>query len=544
MNYDLKALDKALDARIKEKKLPGVSCAIYGPDGVIFEKGYGFGNNEHTKLIDENTIFGIASMSKSTSTLALAILEAEGKFSYDDPVTKYIPSFRIPGNPTDTVLVRHLAMHTAGIPPMEPLEWSIAMNSTDRFSDASEETVGKDVYSAADESDSWALQMRRTSPNQMDKIEQVIDYIANCKYKTLGAAGEYMSYSNEGYAVISYIVDAAAGMPLLRPAARALGAQGAMLEDCVRYGGILLPATGVFMLQNVFQSFFIAAEKPRLGLFVTVAAGITNMVLDALFIAVFDWGVAGAAIATGLSQCVGGVLPLIYFLRPNTSLLRLRPAALRLRPILQSCGNGSSELMSNISSSLVGMLYNFQLMRLIGEDGVSAYGVLMYVQFIFVAIFIGYSIGSAPVVSFHYGAQHHSELKNLLRKSALLMAIGGVTLTVLARVLAAPLSRLFVGYDASLYALTTHAFRLFCWSFLLAGFNIFASGFFTALNNGAVSAAISFLRTLVFQAGSVVVLPILLGVDGIWWAITSAEIFAFIISGVFLVLKRNKYHYM
>ena len=188
MNYDLKALDKALDARIKEKKLPGVSCAIYGPDGVIFEKGYGFGNNEHTKLIDENTIFGIASMSKSTSTLALAILEAEGKFSYDDPVTKYIPSFRIPGNPTDTVLVRHLAMHTAGIPPMEPLEWSIAMNSTDRFSDASEETVGKDVYSAADESDSWALQMRRTSPNQMDKIEQVIDYIANCKYKTLGAA--------------------------------------------------------------------------------------------------------------------------------------------------------------------------------------------------------------------------------------------------------------------------------------------------------------------------------------------------------------------
>ena len=200
--------------------------------------------------------------------------------------------------------------------------------------------------------------------------------------------------------------------------------------------------------------------------------------------------------------------------------------------------------MSNISSSLVGMLYNFQLMRLIGEDGVSAYGVLMYVQFIFVAIFIGYSIGSAPVVSFHYGAQHHSELKNLLRKSVLLMAIGGVTLTVLARVLAAPLSRLFVGYDASLYALTTHAFRLFCWSFLLAGFNIFASGFFTALNNGAVSAAISFLRTLVFQAGSVVVLPILLGVDGIWWAITAAEIFAFIISGVFLVLKRNKYHYI
>ena len=346
------------------------------------------------------------------------------------------------------------------------------------------------------------------------------------------------------FVVVTGLILTALGVAFIRPIARLMGASESIMADCVLYGRITIAFTTAFMLQNVFQSFFIAAEKPRLGLFVTVAAGVTNMVLDALFIAVFDWGVAGAAIATGLSQCVGGVLPLIYFLRPNTSLLRLRPAALRLRPILQSCGNGSSELMSNISSSLVGMLYNFQLMRLIGEDGVSAYGVLMYVQFIFVAIFIGYSIGSAPVVSFHYGAQHHSELKNLLRKSTLLMAIGGVTLTVLARVLAAPLSRLFVGYDASLYALTTHAFRLFCWSFLLAGFNIFASGFFTALNNGAVSAAISFLRTLVFQAGSVVVLPILPGVDGIWWAITAAEIFAFIISGVFLVLKRNKYHYM
>ena len=317
-----------------------------------------------------------------------------------------------------------------------------------------------------------------------------------------------------------------------------------MMADCILYGRIVTGFTFAFMLQNVFQSFFIAAEKPRLGLFVTVAAGVTNMVLDALFMAVFKWGVAGAAIATGLSQCVGGVLPLIYFLRPNSSLLRLRPTALRLRPILQACGNGSSELMSNISSSLVGMLYNFQLLRLIGEDGVSAYGVLMYVQFIFVAIFIGYSIGCAPVVSFHYGAGNQNELKSLLRKSVLLMGLGGVALTAAAMLLASPLAKLFVGYDADLYALTTHAFRLFSWSFLLAGFNIFASGFFTALNNGAVSAIISFLRTLVFQAGSVIILPLLLDVDGIWYAITSAEIFAFIISCTFLLAKRNKYHYM
>ena len=340
------------------------------------------------------------------------------------------------------------------------------------------------------------------------------------------------------------LVLSAVGFLTMRPVSYFLGATDAMIDDCVLYGRIVTGFTFAFMLQNVFQSFFIAAEKPRLGLIVTVAAGVTNMALDALFIAVFDWGVAGAAIATGLSQCVGGVLPLIYFLRPNDSLLRMRPTALRLRPILQACGNGSSELMSNISSSLVGMLYNFQLMRLIGEDGVSAYGVLMYVQFIFVAIFIGYSIGCAPVVSFHFGAQNHGELKNLLRKSVLLMSSGGVLLTVAARLLAALLAHLFVGYDAVLFDLTVHAFRLFSWSFLLAGFNIFASGFFTALNNGAVSAAISFLRTLVFQTASVLILPLLLGVDGIWWAITVAEIFAFLISLLFLFLKRNKYHYL
>ena len=340
------------------------------------------------------------------------------------------------------------------------------------------------------------------------------------------------------------LVLSAVGFLTMRPVSYFLGATDAMIDDCVLYGRIVTGFTFAFMLQNVFQSFFIAAEKPRLGLIVTVAAGVTNMALDALFIAVFDWGVAGAAIATGLSQCVGGVLPLIYFLRPNDSLLRMRPTALRLRPILQACGNGSSELMSNISSSLVGMLYNFQLMRLIGEDGVSAYGVLMYVQFIFVAIFIGYSIGSAPVVSFHFGAQNHGELKSLLRKSVLLMSSGGVLLTVAARLLAVLLAHLFVGYDAVLFDLTTHAFRLFSWSFLLAGFNIFTSGFFTALNNGAISAAISFLRTLVFQTASVLILPLLLGVDGIWWAITVAEIFAFLISLLFLFLKRNKYHYL
>ena len=323
-----------------------------------------------------------------------------------------------------------------------------------------------------------------------------------------------------------------------------LGATEEMMADCILYGRIVTGFTVAFMLQNVFQSFLIAAEKPKLGLLATVLAGVTNMVLDAIFIIVFKWGVAGAAIATGLSQCVGGIFPLIYFSRDNSSLLRLTNTKLEIKPILNACGNGSSELMSNISLSVVSMIYNFQLMKYVGEDGVSAYGVLMYVQFIFVAIYIGYAIGCAPITGYHFGAQNHVELKNMLRKSAFLSAISGIVLTILAIVLSSPLAKLFVGYDEELYELTRHAFSLFAYSFLLAGFNIFTSSFFTALNNGAVSAAISFMRTLIFQTSSVLILPIFLGVDGIWWAITVAEVFAFFLSLIFLFAKREKYHYM
>ena len=334
------------------------------------------------------------------------------------------------------------------------------------------------------------------------------------------------------------------GIVFIEPIARLFGASEAMLPECVLYGRIVLAFNAAFMLQNVFQAFLVTAERPHMGLYVTVAAGVTNMVLDALFIAVFKWGVAGAAIATGLSQCVGGLIPLIYFIRPNKSPLRLKLAALQLPPILQACANGSSELMNNISGSLVSIAYNAQLMKYAGENGVAAYGVLMYVQFIFVAIDVGYAVGCAPIVGYHYGAQNHGELKNMLRKSLFLMSISGVMLTLLAAALAAPLARLFVGYDQALFDMTRHAFRLFSLSFLLAGINIYVSSFFTALNNGAVSAIVSFLRTLVFQMLCVLVLPIFFGIDGIWWAMAVAEVFAFILSLSFLIVKRNKYHYM
>ena len=339
------------------------------------------------------------------------------------------------------------------------------------------------------------------------------------------------------------IVLAILGVAFMRPVASLLGATNEMIDDCVLYGRVVIAFLAPYMLQNVFQSFLIAAEKPNLGLAATLAAGITNMVLDAVLVGVLRWGVFGAALATGISQTIGGLLPFIYFIRPNSSKLHLTKAKFKLRPILQACANGSSELMSNISGSVVGIVYNFQLLKYLGENGVSAYGVLMYVQFIFIAIFVGYSIGCAPVVSFHYGAGNHSELQSLLKKSTRIVGSLSIILTVLALVLANPLAKMFVGYDAELLAITSHAFKLFSFSFLLAGFNIFASSFFTALNNGAVSAAISFLRTLIFQTSSVLILPLILGVDGLWGANVAAEIFAFVISLVFLVANRKRFHY-
>lgn len=333
------------------------------------------------------------------------------------------------------------------------------------------------------------------------------------------------------------------GIALMRPISVWLGATPEMLDDCVLYGRIVVGFNAFFMLQNVFQSFFTAAERPKLGLAVTIAAGLTNMILDYLFVGVFGWKVAGAAVATGLSQFVGSIIPLIYFILPNGSRLRLTVSRLEARPILAACANGSSELMSNISSSIVGVMYNFQLMRLIGEDGVSAFGVLMYVQFIFTAVYFGYTTGTSPIISYHYGAKNPSEIKNLLKKSVVLMAVSGVVLTGAAMLMSPLLSQIFVGYDAELKKLTEHAFLVYSINFVIAGYNIFASAFFTALNNGAVSAAISFIRTLVFQVAAVLLLPLVLGNDGIWASIIFAELGTAVVSTVFIYKKRYEYKY-
>lgn len=343
--------------------------------------------------------------------------------------------------------------------------------------------------------------------------------------------------------IISGVVLSVLGILLLRPVAAALGAEGEMLEYCVRYGRIILVAIPAFMLQYEFQSFFVTAEKPKLGLWVTVAAGVTNMLLDALFVAVFQWGVEGAAAATALSQVVGGVLPLLYFGFRRSGSLWLTKTSFDSKALIRASLNGSSELMSNISMSIVSMLYNVQLMRYAGEDGVAAYGVLMYVSMIFIAAFLGYSVGMAPIVSFHFGAQNHAELKSLLRKSFMIIGSFSVIMCLAAEVLAYPLSVFFVGYDEALLALTLEGFKIYSFSFLFAGVAIFSSAFFTALNNGFVSAAISFLRTCLFQIASVLLLPLILGINGIWLSIITAEMLAFVVAMLFLAGNKKRYHY-
>ena len=343
-------------------------------------------------------------------------------------------------------------------------------------------------------------------------------------------------FSGIGLTVISMI--------LLRPAAIALGAEGEILEDCVSYGMIVLPATTAYILQFAFQSFCVTAEKSNLSLTMMVVAGVCNIVLDALFVAVFRWGLEGAAAATSIAQTVGAIIPLIYFARPNGSLLKLGKFHFDGGALLRTCTNGASELMSNLSMSLVGMLYNLQLIRYAGENGIAAYGVIMYVNFVFLAIFIGFVISTAPLIGFNYGADNRGELKNIFRKSLAIITFFSLVMTAAALLLARPLSMVFVSYDQTLLEMTVRGFVIYSLSYLLCGFNIFGSSLFTALNNGLISAVISFVRTLVCQTCAVMLLPMIFDLDGIWFAIVAAELAALILTAFFTIKYRKHYHYL
>ena len=343
------------------------------------------------------------------------------------------------------------------------------------------------------------------------------------------------------FAIFSGAALSVIGIALLRPASILMGAEGELVELCVSYGLFILPALPGLMLQNVFQTFCVAAEKPNLGLGFTIAAGVTNIALDALLVPLF--GIRGAAIATGLSQCVGGFGPLCYFARRNSSLFRLTPAKIEGTVLWRTCTNGSSELMSNLSLNLISMLYNWQLMKYAAENGVAAYGVVMYVQFFFIAIFLGFCFGVSPVISYHYGAQNHPELKSLLRKCLVILAFLSLGLTLLAELFADPLARIFVGQDQDLLTMSKRAFIICSLIFLVGGFNIFGSSFFTALNNGLISALISFLRTLVFQAAAVLLLPVFFGLDGIWWSVVVSDLAAILLTTICMIKYRKRYHY-
>ena len=365
--------------------------------------------------------------------------------------------------------------------------------------------------------------------------------------KTLGegkreTANRYFSMLVYISAVFSAVLAVAlfVFMPII---ARALGAEGELFYDCVAYGRALAVGIPVFVLQSEFQSFCVTAEKPGMSLKISVASGVVNIVLDLLFIAVFEWGTVGAAAATVIGQLVGAVIPIIYFARKNNSILKLGRAGFDGRILLKTCANGSSEMVANLSASIVNILYNFQLMRIAGENGVAAYGVIMYVNFVFMGVFFGYSMGSAPIVGYHYGAGNHNELKNMFVKSITVMTVSGIVMTAAAEALTPPLVKIFAGYDTGLFEMTCRGFRLYSAAFLIMGVNVWGSSFFTALNNGAVSAVISFLRTLVFQIAAVIALPAFLGIDGVWLAISAAELASLAVTVIFLAKKKKVYNY-
>lgn len=365
--------------------------------------------------------------------------------------------------------------------------------------------------------------------------------------KTLGMGDR--KKANDIFSMLTWVCILGGGalmilsMALMRPAAKLLGAEGQMLQDCVTYGMIVQTAQIAYVLQFAFQSFCVTAEKPNLSLGMTVVSGVTNIALDYLLVAVFRWGLVGAAVATATAQIVGAAIPLIYFARPNKSLLRLGKFSFDGSALLRTCTNGSSELMSNLSMSLVSMLYNLQLMRYAGEDGVAAYGVIMYVNFVFMAIFIGFAIGTAPLIGFNFGADNRPELKNLFRKSMVVLAAFSVAMAVAAVVLAKPLSTVFVSYDPGLYEMTVRGFMIYALSFLFSGFNLFGSSMFTALNNGLVSAVLSFFRTLIFQTGAVLLLPLVLELEGVWLSVAVGELGAAVLTVICMIRYRKRYHY-
>ena len=344
--------------------------------------------------------------------------------------------------------------------------------------------------------------------------------------------------------VAAGVLFGAIGAIFLRPMAYVFGATDDMIGDIMVYGNTCMVFIVAFVVQYGVQSFLIVAEQPKLGLYATLLAGFTNMLLDFLFTAVFKWGVFGAALATGLSQTVGAGMPLLWFLsRSNNSALHFTRTRIELGAILKASANGSSEMMSSVSASITGILYNLQLMKYAGEDGVAAYGVVMYAAFIFLGIFVGYSTGSAPVMGYHYGAQNHAEMKNVLKKSMTLLAASAVVLTALAMLFARTLSKLFIGYDANLLEMTTHAFTICSIPFLFMWFNIYTSSFFTALNDGAVSAAISFMRALVLPVICILALPAIWQLDGVWYSMVASELLGVFVSLWFMLRKRKKYHY-
>lgn len=365
--------------------------------------------------------------------------------------------------------------------------------------------------------------------------------------KRMGEGKPEQARQNFSYLILAGVLIAvgmaALALVFLKPLLHLLGARGALFELCYAYALPLVFFIPSGILQMLFQTLLVTAGRPMLGLTVTVLGGVANIVLDYLFIVPLQMGIAGAAIATGIGFSIPAVFGLLYFaLRRSGPLCFVRPKG-GGKMLLRCCANGSSEMVTNMSTAVTTFLFNLLMMRYAGEDGVASITIVLYTQYLMTAVYMGYATGTAPVFSFHHGSRNGEQLRRLFRISMGFIALCSVATFALALVFAKQVVVIFTPAGSPVFEMALYGFRLFSGSFLFAGVGIFASAMFTAFSDGKVSAAISFLRTFAFIVLALLLLPLAMGLDGVWLAVPLAEVLGFGVSLFFLYRKKKRYCY-
>ena len=355
-------------------------------------------------------------------------------------------------------------------------------------------------------------------------------------------ANEYFSFLVL-ISVLGSILLAGIGEIFLEPCAKLLGANDEMLPFCMTYGRILIAAVPLYVLQNVFQSFLTVAEHPKIGLAINLVSAFLNMALNFVFIRITNEVVTAVALATVVSQFVGGITPFVFFVRSKSTTLRFGRPHMPMSLLGPVFANGVSEFVSEIFHPLASVMYNYKLMELTGLNGVAAYGVLMNVGFLFGSVFLGFAVGSAPLFTYKYEREDHDELHSLFIKSTISVVLMGFLLYGVACMIEGPFAAEFFGGDELLITMTEEAFALHSLSYMVMGLAVFASAFFTAIHDSRVSFLISFLRTLLFEVLAILLLPMLFDLNGVWAASLTSEVLTLLVTVGLLISKKEKYQY-